>query len=395
MVTKWSLNLTVLTKELKLLLLFMNEEAERQKLFDNKELFHDIDWEQFIQLARHHRVYPLVYQTMRGIADNRIPSNVIQAFRVDYQKSTFQMLHLSGVMDQLCKAFEEKGIQSLVLKGPVLSVDLYGDVSLRTSRDLDILVPIDDLDRVEELLLSQGYSKIEEFATILNDWRWRHHHVTFVHPVSNVTVEIHWRLNPGPAKEPGFHELWARKRLSSLTNAPVYFLGREDLLFYLVSHGARHGWSRLRWLVDIDRIVKQNVDWRTVSRLMQTYKGLHLGGQALILASQLLSTPIRKEMNSLLAANPSKRLAQDAIFYFTEMINLHTIPVPQHVSSYHKRHLFSLMPLQNKILFIMSFLYPYPEDAETLPLPKALHFLYFPLRPFLWAWRKTRKHALP
>ena len=42
----------------------------------------------------------------------------------------------------------------------------------------------------------------------------------------------------------------------------------------------------------------------------------------------------------------------------------------------------------------MSFLYPYPEDAEILPLPKYLQFLYFPLRPFLWAWRKTMKRAL-
>ena len=39
----------------------------------------------------------------------------------------------------------------------------------------------------------------------------------------------------------------------------------------------------------------------------------------------------------------------------------------------------------------MSFLYPYPEDAETLPLPKYLHFLYFPLRPFLWALEENKE----
>ena len=36
----------------------------------------------------------------------------------------------------------------------------------------------------------------------------------------------------------------------------VYILGREDLFLFLVSHGARHGWSRLRWLIDIHQIVK-------------------------------------------------------------------------------------------------------------------------------------------
>ena len=76
------------------------------------------------------------------------------------------------------------------------------------------------------------------------------------------------------------------------------------------------------------------------------------------------------------------------------MVNLHTDPVPENVAMYHKRHLFSLMSKRQRFIFIMSFLYPYPEDAEVLPLPKNLQFLYFPLRPFLWAWRKSTKRAL-
>ena len=59
------------------------------------------------------------------------------------------------------------------------------------------------------------------------------------------------------------------------------------------------------------------------------------------------------------------------------MINLHTEPVPEEVFIYHSRHLFSLMSNQQKILYIMSQLYPYPIDAKTLPLPKFLHFYIF------------------
>ncbi|NOU97347.1 Renal dipeptidase [Paenibacillus sp. LMG 31456] len=395
MVNNYSLDLTVLTKELKLLLFLMKMEYDEELLLNNRVLFEDIEWGQFIQLARHHRVHPIVYTALKGADKNLVPLDVVKTLYREYQKSTFQMLRLSGEMEYISKVFTELKVQSLVLKGPVLSEDLYGDVSLRTSRDLDILVPIADLDIVEEQLLKLGYEKLEEFSTILNDWRWRHHHLTYIHPLKEVTVEIHWRLNPGPAKEPSFNEMWERKRISTLTSFPVYFLGREDLFFYLASHGARHGWSRLRWLADMDRIVKQKLDWEEISSLMQQFQCLQVGGQAIILASQLLNTPITEEMKPLLAANQSKRLAQDATFYLKEMINLHTLPVPLHISRYHKRHLFSLLSFQNKILFVMSFLYPYPEDAKTLPLPKALHFLYFPLRPVLWAWRKTRKHALP
>ena len=52
------------------------------------------------------------------------------------------------------------------------------------------------------------------------------------------------------------------------------------------------------------------------------------------------------------------------------------------------------MSLQQKSLFIMSLFHPYSEDAEVLPLPEKFHFLYFPLSPILWAWRKTRKRAM-
>ena len=89
------------------------------------------------------------------------------------------MLYLAGVMEDVCRAFNENKINLLVLKGPILAVDLYGDVSLRTSSDLDMLIPIQELDRAEKLLLKLGYEKNHYIQTVLNDWKWRHHHVTY------------------------------------------------------------------------------------------------------------------------------------------------------------------------------------------------------------------------
>ena len=37
------------------------------------------------------------------------------------KKNTFQMLHLSGEMEQISKLFNENEIRTLVLKGPVLA----------------------------------------------------------------------------------------------------------------------------------------------------------------------------------------------------------------------------------------------------------------------------------
>jgi hypothetical protein len=383
-----------ISKELEFLLLLLEVKGNNNIVLKNIEILKDIDWELFIQLSIHHRVFPVIYKRIIDINNSDIPSHVVQVLRQHYQKNIFRMLQLSGETEFIAQIFAKQEIRTLFLKGPVLATHLYGDISLRTSADLDILIPIDQLGNAEEILLTYGYIKDDYIQTVLNDWKWRHHHITFYHPQKKIKVEIHWRLNPGPAKEPSFKHLWERKREIALSRNPIFILGNEDLFLFLVSHGARHGWSRLRWLLDIDYFTKLVIDWKNIKRLLGEYNYLHVGGQALILASTIFNATITKEMKLLTESRRSERLAQDAFFYIKQMVNLHTEPVPIEIASYHKKHLFSLMSFQQKCLFVASFLFPYPEDAEVLPLPKFLHFLYFPLRPFLWAWRLRRKQTL-
>lgn len=388
-----TLDLSSLPKELRLLLMFVQRESAKGEALERVDEFEPINWDSFLQLAGHHRIYPYIYNQLKKTNEDWIPSNIKQAVYREFQRNTFHMLQLSGEMEKLCRRLTEAQIQVLLLKGPALAADLYGDVSKRTCSDLDMLVSIRDLDKTHEQLLELGYEKEDYFSTALDDWTWRHHHVNYFHRQKGIKLEIHWRLNPGPSKEPSFRELWQRKRLSALTSYPVFILGNEDLFFFLATHGARHGWSRLRWLVDIDRLVKKPLDWKRLEELLKANQVLHVGGQALLLAFQLLHTPIKDEMLPIMKRNRANRLAQDAVFYFRQMVHLHKEPMPEDIAQYHKRHLFSLMSNRQKLLYLLSCLYPYPMDAETMPLPKNLHFLYIPLRPFLWAWRKIQKAA--
>ncbi|HAQ07815.1 MAG TPA: Renal dipeptidase [Bacillus bacterium] len=389
-----SLNLAGVPRELKSLLELVKKNNEQNVLLNSESLFYDLDWNLFLDLALHHRIFPIAYPKMKLVKEGLIPDYVMKTMQLHYRQNTFRMLQLSAEMEQVSSLFSANHIKLLVLKGPVLATDLYGDLSKRTCGDLDVLIPIDDLERTDALLTKEGYVKDDYIHTVLGDWKWRHHHVTYFHETKPIKLEIHWRLNPGPGNEPMFADLWERKRQSVLTKNPVYYLGREDLFTFLVSHGARHGWSRLRWLTDIAQMLNQDMDWQVLKKTFGKYSSVDVGGQALILASELLNPNLPEAARALVSASKSKKLAQEAIFYLERMANLHTDPVPDDVAEYHKQHLFSLMSKKQKALFILSFLYPYPEDAETLPLPKQLHFLYFPLRPILWAWRKTRKQVM-
>lgn len=396
MANNYGLDLSTLPKELHLIIEWLKEDDRVDSTPSvNQDLCKDIDWSLFIELTLHHRVFPVLANILRKVSHKtHIPSHVMKAVVMRYQQNTLHMLHFSAEMEHISHLFSKHNIRLLFLKGPTLGHDLYGDISLRTSGDLDVLIPIEQLEQAESHLLEQGYVKDDYIKTVLNDWKWRHHHVTYFHPDKRIKLELHWRLNPGPAREPKFNELWERKRRSKLIGSRVYTLGNEDLFFFLVSHGARHGWSRLRWLLDIHKLIQKKVDWQKTYRLLKKYHAFSIGGQALILRTQLLGGNIPDALEPVVAKKRSLHLAQRAVFYLETMINLHTDPVPTEVASYHKHHLFSLMSIQQKILFIISLLHPYPEDEETLALPKLFHFLYFPLRPFLWAWRKTGRSKL-
>lgn len=76
-------------------------------------------------------------------------------------------------------------------------------------------------------------------------------------------------MHPFPITQPTFNQLWERKRNSNFTSYPVLILGSEDLFLYLSVHGARHGWFRLRWLKDIDQMLKQQLNSQQVNFLQK------------------------------------------------------------------------------------------------------------------------------
>lgn len=389
-----SFDLQRIPKELKFLLEIIKDNNSEESFEKTLEMSKEINWNIFFMQVLHHRLYPLLYSKISKVKKQILPSSVEKKIYQEYKKNILDMLHLSAEMEHISKLFQEVDIPLLVLKGPVLAKELYGDLSLRTCRDLDILVEINDLKRIEKLFLNQGYLKDNAFQIdpLLKDWKWRHHHIAFFHPEKGLKIEVHWRLNPGPGKEPTFQALWDRRRTSNLTSHPIYYLGREDLFFFLVTHGARHGWSRLRWLIDIHKmVIQQENDWCKNINLMKENQSIHLLGQALILSYHLLDTPIPKELLSLTREKLSKQLAHKTIFYFERMINLHTVPLPHFIVKYHNTYLLSLKTIQQKILYFASVLYPSTTDVEVLKLPNRLYILYFPLRPLFWILRKTRK----
>jgi hypothetical protein len=161
-----------------------------------------------------------------------------------------------------------------------------------------------------------------------------------------------------------------------------------DQFIFLCVHGAEHGWFKLKWLVDLVHMNKAvDFDWEYAvirAKALRSQRELRLAWSLLEefydLAIPEMIGRVKLTLTDKLRLNYVKHLiTYEGAFCDTgkeKLLNLfYTI-------SLNRRPFFAkelvLKNLTNTI------------DWLTLPLPSSLFFLYFPLRPFLWVYRKFK-----
>lgn len=389
----WDLDVQDFPVELKLLLELMETDTETEAKSIAELSSRQIDWKSFYSLTRHHRVYPTIHERLNQDQPLGLPAGMVQQLSLDYSRNALMMLQLSGKMKQVSEALDDHGIYALQLKGPALAEVLYGSLSRRTSKDLDILVHPDQIEQAELVLEQLGYVKTQEVSRVLSDWKWRHNHESFTHAETGIEIELHWRLNGDAGAEPSFYELWIRRQTLEFAGTSVHMLSNEDLMFYLTAHGARHAWFRLRWLADIDRLARMDLDWEKLTVLLRRYKCTHLVGQALILSAAMLNTPISREMAPLMSTDRPQDLARRVLIFIREKVSLCPEPESELLAQVYRNYLFSLRTPGQKAIFLARKMAPDTWDTQTIPLPRSLRFLYYPLHPFLLLHRRIQRRS--
>lgn len=358
-------------------------------LRENNQLLSKIDWRIFLELTSHHRVYPIIYKNIKLLDSPLVPTEVVAVLHRHYVENTMRMMQLTAEMERVSNVFNQESLRMIILKGPVLCYQLYQDLSSRTSNDLDVLIDLADLDKVTVVLGTLGYQIAYEPPRMLEDWKVQNHHIEFYNQEKRCEIEVHWKLNPGSTNEPSFEEMWQDKVRVPVTTAAVYGLDQAYLLFHLITHGARHSWFRLRWLTDIDQLLKQTDDQERLISLLKKYKYGYLVGQYVQLASGVLKQPISAELLQYGASKKARSLAKQAATFIENKVDIDHPPSGLEKSC--KDYLYRIKNNAQKWQFFIRKAYPNSWDAEVLPLPKSLYFLYIPLRPFLGLWRYTRR----
>ncbi len=361
-----------------------------------------LDWAELVRLIQRHRLVGHVVEPLRRSAQGHWPTGVEVCVQELSRHNALSTLKLSSELSKIAQQLNAAKIPWRALKGPALAKRLYGNVARRPSGDLDILVPLESLAAAKAVLTQLGYQEDDECAGLsaaqLQVWRRSLcNHDVLIRP-DGLTIELHWFLFAPPELLPiSDAELWATASHVQLNALEIPLLAAEHDLLFLCTHGAKHYWAALFWLIDIVYAYRQLNDWPAFWLLCQ-----HLGAerpvaQALLLVQQVWDLPVPEEVLHWLAQDADTAvLVQRAVDeLYADQIGPEVDPDPSQAMGIglKLKRLAYLKRLRNEPEYhrqLQMHLRFSINDWRLLPLPGPLMWLYMPLRPLLWLIRRLR-----
>lgn len=275
-------------------------------------LLESADWDGLFILAEEHGVTGHLAACLRKLKEGFVPPGIRQALADRRRAQLLFSLTLTAELFRLLERFTAKGIGVLVVKGPVLAVQAYGDPAMRTYGDLDLLVRQRDIRRATEVMSAAGFVPAIPLSAI--DTGRIPGQYLFSRPDSKLIVELHndHTLRYFPRRLP-LEEFFARHIRVRVDGHDAPALSVEDELVLICVHGAKHFWQRLLWIADVAALVSRQagIDWGRVAdsaKAVGAERMLHTG---LRLASDLLKAQLPDKVQPAVHADvPAARLAK-------------------------------------------------------------------------------------
>ena len=267
-------------------------------------LLASVDWAGLLGLAEEHCLTGHLASRLRDVEETKVPPEVRQALTERHRALNFFTLQLTAELFRILESFSSEGICALVVKGPVLAVQAYGDPAMRTYGDLDLLVRQPDIRRATELMSAAGYTPGVPLSAI--DSGKVPGQYLFSKADSKLIVELHndCTLRYFPRRLP-LEDFFVRQVRVPVDGREVPALSVEDELVLICVHGAKHFWERLMWIADVAALVSRQTDinWeRVVDSVNAVGAGrmLHVG---LRLASDLVGAPLPDKVQTAVQAD--------------------------------------------------------------------------------------------
>ncbi len=328
---------------------------------------------ELFSFIRRHALTPFIYRNPEALT-KEIFAKVRQSHEYLLRKNLFMMKELIEIE----RLFGENGIDTIHFKGPTLSYLLYGNIFMREFGDLDILIEESERERAVEILESRGYEESPSTA-----WRRKKirckgsKDISLLNREKGIAVELHWRLfDRHFPVQMDMRRIWSGRRELNMGTHTFHTLDRESMLLYLSIHGAKHFWSRIGWIADIDALIRQGeLDWEKMERGYGSICNSPIFLFAPYISHRLFATPLPPAIERKI--DTKIEILED----FEEFVYSNWRRERGMVARVLAMMALLQRPWEKSLYFKRVVLEPTANEYALFDLPPSLHFLYYLVRP--------------
>jgi len=155
-------------------------------------------WEHLQALAARHGLGPQLWRQLQS-SPELVPRDFYAQVWSTQQRLARRNRELASELREVLMILNSAGIQALPYKGPMLALQLHGDVAMREFADLDLLLRPKDIIAAKACLQSAGFRVDVELGAAAEAAMLRapnYYHRVLVRAAPNCYVHPHW--NPDP-----------------------------------------------------------------------------------------------------------------------------------------------------------------------------------------------------
>ncbi|MBN1892587.1 MAG: nucleotidyltransferase family protein [Clostridiales bacterium] len=376
--------------EFRLMLLCSGKNMSEAQISEAKAIISgSVDWILFATLLDKHRLIPVVFDNLKKYFKEKADEPGLRKLATLRKQSMIRSMRIASAWVAITSAMEEADVRILHLKGPALSLRIYGDIDSRISKDLDLLVDLNDIDKADQVLKDAGYTRTVPASDMTpkqaNIWYKNNHHYTYKGP-NALIIELHFRLSRF-LYETSFGELWDKRRVGRYGRTEYYYLSPEDELLFYAYHGARHGWIRLRWLLDVDELIQSGTaNPARLAELAVERRLTRVLSQTFLLCKKFFRSEVTANYLAAVGSDgAARRLAEMAV---------PMVLAPEDVIktfAFKKYGLSLEKGFMKKKRFVVMQFQPLESDFQSAKFSDRVFFAYYPVRMLNYLKRKLKR----
>jgi len=303
-----------------------------------------------------------------------------------YQANLHKALFLSRELISILDCLESAGVEAMPYKGLALAETIYGDIALRQSGDIDLLIRPQDLPRICQALAPLGFVPHENFSVAeLRAYLKSGYESAFDAPAGKNLLEVQWAILPRfYSVDFDMGAVFRRAVMTTVAGRAIKSPSLEDLFIILALHAAKHVWGRLIWLCDLSRMMNvPQLDWRQITSQAEELGIIRILRVTVLLANRLLNARVPAALERFPADNDVSLLADDIRGYIGSATEYDV-----ESAAYFRLMLRLRERLSDRLRFLTRLVWtPGPGEWRSIRLPAPL----FPLYRVVRLYRLTRK----